>query len=184
MILFHGGLTEVQAELIRRGKYKIYPKLPVRKIKIPNEKNTFPYCDSDIICSSEKQLKREMRDDMYEKQYIYFFKYLESALEFCGYEKKYILVADVSSLVLDEFVGVGVYGHQTPKYRIEYRIPGNIIVPSAVKKLIPYNSTLALDLIRLKYGDSCIRNPLENEEALEVIHQKKLVLQKPGDYLK
>lgn len=171
MLVFHGGLTEEQAEKIKKGEYKIFPKVPIDEITIRNNINTFCYCNSNTTYDSYDALAHYVSDDIYDKQYIFLFKYLNNALRFTRGTGCYTLVADVNEKILSEYMGIGNYLYEG--YHIEYRVPGHIIIPEHVIEVAPCYSWELQDAIRERYPNN-INGDNETLEAMEIMKQKRL----------
>lgn len=172
MLVFHGGLSIEQVNLLEQNQYKIFKKIPKCKIFIPN-KNTFDYIDYNRIFESRDKYWETIIDDIYENQYIFFFKYLKNSLGFCHNTSKrnYILVADIDEKILNNFIGCGRYtGAQ-----IEYRVPRKFITPDTIKEFLfyePYDDEQTKE-IREKYPDNYY-SEVEDIEANMIMRIKKL----------
>lgn len=173
MLVFHGGLTSEQVQLLYENKFVVFKMIPSEEIRIPY-KNTFDYYDSSRVFESKREFIDTVRNDIFYNQYFYFFKYLENALEFCNNSSKrnYILVADIDEDILDNYIGCGKYiGNQ-----IEYRVPRKYVKLDTIHDILyfeSYNEKQALEL-KNKYPNH-FSSELENQEAEAIMKQKKLV---------
>lgn len=172
MMVFHGGLTSGQVEKIKNGEYKIFNKVPSSKIVIENGLNTFCYCHSNKIYESMDALKKDASRDLYENQYIFCFKYLSNAVRFCSRGKSYILVADLSEEILNQYIGVGKY---IDGYKIECRIPSRIIIPEHVVEVAHCSTTKNVMELKEKYV-STYKNFGETEKAKKLMKERNLEL--------
>lgn len=172
MFVFHGGFTLEQVEKIKNDEFIIFDKIPYQQIFIPN-KNTFDYYPSDIAFSDYRSMLKYVSDDIYQNQYIFFFKYLRNALDFCvnSDKKNYILVADIDEDILDNYIGIGRYTDN----QIEYRVPRCILSKDNIIDFLYFEPFVTEQAMTFKtqFGEAYY-NPKEDEEANEVLKVKKL----------
>ena len=171
MLVFHGGLSIEQVQLLYENKYTIFKMIPTKWINIPN-KNTFDYYDINKEFHSEIEFWESIRNDIFYNQYFFFFKYLKNALTFCHNTTKrnYILVADIDEDVLEKYIGCGRYIDNS----IEYRVPRKIIKLDTIKDILYYEPYEDYSKLREKYPHN-FYSDAEKEEAEMIMNQKKLV---------
>lgn len=172
MLVFHGGLSIEQVKLLQENKYTIFKKIPIDQMIIP-QKNTFDYFDSSRIFQSRDEYWESIIDDIYQNQYIFFFKYLKNSLGFCHNSSKrnYILAANIDEEILNDFIGCGRYIDN----QVEYRVPRRYVTPDTIKDFLfyePYDDEQEQKL-REKYPDNyCSQD--EDREANKIMRIKKL----------
>jgi len=173
MLVFYGGLTLEQVEKFKNNEFVIFVPVPYNQVLIPH-KNTFDYYPRNSNLLTFDCISKYVSDDMYQNQYIFLFKYLRNALEFCvnSDKKNYILVLDMNEDVLDNFVGVGrYYGNQ-----LEYRVPRKYIPKESIVDFLYFEPFISKQCkaFRERFPDSYF-SELEDEEASEILKVKKLV---------
>lgn len=172
MLVFHGGLTSEQVQLLYENRFVIFKMVPKGELSIP-DKNTFDYYDANMNFTSQKEFWNTVRYDIYYNQYFYFFKYLKNALEFCHNSSKqnYILVADIDEDILNRYIGCGRYiGNQ-----IEYRVPRKYVKLDTIHDILyfeSYNEKQVMEL-KNKYPNH-FSSESENQVAEEIMKQKQL----------
>lgn len=171
MLVFHGGLKTIQVAKIMNGEYQIFDKVPACDVQLENGLNTFCYCNSDKTYESMIDLKEDVSEKLYENQYIFFFQYLNNSLDFCYYRGYYVLVADISEEILNQYMGVGKYGYG--KCKIEYRVPGKIVIPNHVVEIVHCPTSKLMTELKEKYKSS-YRCDDETEKAKKLMKQKQL----------
>lgn len=151
----------------------IQEKIPPQRVCIPN-KNTFDYYEKDRIFQTREEFFESISEEFYQKQYLFFFKYLHNALSYCNnsQNRNYILVADINEKVLELYIGCGRYiGNQ-----IEYRVPRCYITPDTIKEFLYYEPCMFEQKREFleKYPEEYY-SELEDKEATQIMSQKKLV---------
>lgn len=172
MLVFHGGLSIEQVNLLKENEYFIFNKIPHNQLFIPN-KNTFDYFDPNQLFISKYDYWETIRNDIYSNQYIFFFKYLRNALSFCHNSSKrnYILVADIDDEILENFIGCGRYIDN----QVEYRVPRSFVTVDKIKDFLfyePFDDEQTKEL-REKYPNN-FYSKNEDNEANQIMKQKKL----------
>lgn len=176
MLVFHGGLSIEQVQLLQQNKYVIFKMIPRDKIFIPH-KNTFDYYDCNRNYESKNDYWNYIRDDIYYNQYLFFFKYLKNALNFCHNSSKrnYILVADLDENILNDYIGCGRYIDN----QVEYRVPRRFLTLDTIKDFLfyePYDVQQTLNFSN-RYPIN-FYSSTENEEANQIMKQKQLKFNK------
>ena len=123
MLTFHGGFSVSEVLKLKQDDQIIFPKIDIDSVFVPRV-NTFDYYPRDMIFNDVDEKWKYISDDMFINQYIFLFKYLYNAYDFCLPYRNYILVADLEEELLNEYIGVGDYFNSK---RIEYRVPRKFI---------------------------------------------------------
>jgi len=173
MLVFHGGLTIEQVDKMKNGISVIYDKIPYKRACAGSE-NTFNYVPKELYSAPLHIFKRYISENVYSKQYIFFAKYLKASLGFCvnGEKKNYIMVCEIPEEILDSYIGVGNYDD----YRIEYRVPREVITPDRIKEFLffkPYDREQMMEL-RQKYPEHYDIPKYEDEMARNLMKIKRL----------
>lgn len=173
MLVFHGGLSIEQVKLLKENRYVIFEKIPKKKLFIP-DKNTFDYFNPNRIFQSRDEFWESIRNDIYFNQYLFFFKYLKHALEFCHNSSKrnYILVVNIDDKILNDYIGCGRYIEN----QIEYRVPRSFITPEAIKDFLffePFDDE-QMKQLKEKYPNNFFSKN-ESSEVSQIMYQKKLI---------
>ena len=176
MLLFSGGFTKKQVNILKSGDKLLYNKVPY-EIACAKGNNTFNYVPKHLENLPLEKFREYVSEDCYKNQYIFFAKYLKASLEFCiNREKKnYILVCDLDNELIESYVGVGDY--KDGDYRIEYRIPAEVIKPQSIIDVLyyePYDLDQENKMYN-KYINNFFVPNNETEKAKELIKRKKLV---------
>lgn len=173
MLVFHGGLTFEEVKRLENNEDIVFSKVPINKINI-SRCNTFDYYPKDMIFDNYIEMNQYISDDIFMNQYIFLFKYLRNAYDFCEpYEERdYILVADLDEEILNEYIGVGKYFINSLK-RIEYRLPRKFIKKENIVDFLYYD---ILDIEQLKIYQDRFRDFYFSES--EEINANKLILKK------
>lgn len=174
MFVFNGGLTLEQVKKLENDEFYIYEKVPEKDVIIPR-KNTFDYIPEYLYSEPIEEIRKFVSEDCYKNQYIFLSKFILNAGYFCRNSTKqnYIIVFDIDEEILNQYVGVGKY----VEYLIEFRLPRAFITSENIKEILYYEpidySTLAE--ARLKYAASFSPTKEADQEAHELIKEKKLV---------
>ncbi len=174
MIVFHGGLTITQVKKFENGEFVIYDKIPYAKAYASSE-NTFDYVPKELYRAPIEEFKKYISEDIYINQYIFFARYLKTAMEFCNNteKKNYIMVCDIEDTILNQYIGVGNYDD----YRIEYRLPRRFIDLDKIIEFLyfePYDQE-QIENFKEKYKDFMAISPKEEEEAKKLMLHKNLI---------
>jgi len=176
MLLFSGGLTKDQTEILLSGKEILFDRVPYERAGC-NNNNTFDYVPIEYKDMSISNFKKYVSLDCYKNQYIFLAKYLYASLGFCinSQLKNYILVCDIDKEKIEQYIGVGDYKDED--YRIEYRVPRKIIDVSNIVEFLyfePWDHEQMKELYE-KYKENFYIPKTEYEDACNLIKQKKLV---------
>lgn len=173
MLVFHGGFTLEQIQKFQNGEYQIYQQVPYQLIRIPG-RNTFNYCPNEMKFNNYMEIQKYVSNNIFQNQYIFLFKYLRNALDYCVSSEKrnYIMVADIDEQVLDLHVGIG----KDIEHQIEYRVPREYIT---IDHIVDFLFFQLADKDKIqefseRFGDSYF-NPDEDIEAYEILKSKNLV---------
>ena len=173
MIVFNGGLTIEQVRKFEKEEYVIYDKVPYPKV-YASRNNTFDYVPKELYSAPIEKFKKYIAEDVYKQQYVFFARYLKTAMEFCNNIKKknYIMVCDIDDAILNQYIGVGNYDD----YRIEYRLPRKFIDLDKIIEFLyfePYDE-IQIAEFRKKYSDYMTIPTREDEEAKRLMLKKNL----------
>lgn len=176
MLLFSGGFTKRQIQLLLNNDDIIFEKVPYDEACCHPD-NTFDYIPKNMINIPIDKFREYVSDDCYEKQYIFFSKYLIGALEFCKNTsmQNFILVCEIDSKIIDPYIGVGDY--KDGNYRIEYRVPRKLINSSNILDILfyePYDEDQLKELEK-KYINDFYVPSIEKENAKKLIKRNGLL---------
>ena len=174
MIVFNGGLTIEQVRKFEKEDPVIYDKVPYLKAHA-SRKNTFDYVPRELYSAPIEEFKKYIAEDVYRQQYVFFARYLKTAMEFCNNIKKknYIMVCDIDEAVLNQYIGVGNYDD----YRIEYRLPRRFIDLDKIIEFLYYElyDEGQMAEFKKKYSDYLVIPSNEDEEAKKLMLRNNLV---------
>lgn len=177
MLVFRGGLTRKEVRMFKKNKFVLQKKIPKEDIYIPSV-NTFDYYNPNYSYTNYDEVKEYVSEDMYQKQYVFFYKYINDALSVCNFNCNYIIVVDINPDILSKYIGCGLYNYAT-KYRIEYRIPRVFIQKDDIKDYIRCYSLIDyLRYCRQNYGIYYALTKEEEIEANTLISNQKLLFNK------
>lgn len=152
MLVFQGGLTSEQVQLLYEDKSVIFEMTtPIDLLVSYNKTSDDQYDNNDFIFPDEKFPIMQCDSDC--NQYFYFSKYLSDTLEFCDNANKqnYILVADIDEEILKQCVRCS----RKLKNKIEFRVPRKYVKSDAIHDVLyfeQYNEKQIMEL-KDKYPD-------------------------------
>ena len=182
MIVFRSGITRKQKKMFEKGKYVLYPKLEPEMIIVPYP-NTFEYYDPNKTYKDVEEIKEYVSDDMYDNQYVFFFKYLNDALDYGYMSGTYVMVVDLDDNLLNSYIGCGIYEEYHP-LRIEYRVPRRYIKKENILEFFKYTSNVFAyrNFIRKYHQYISLGSKKEDEEAHKLMLKKDLKFNLEKDF--
>lgn len=171
MLVFHGGLTNEQIQLLYEDEYMIFDTTQQNNLFVSDKKDLDNHDDNNDF-TFQDEIFSNMECDPNYNQYFYFSKYLSDALEFCDSSNKqnYILVADIDEELLKHCIRCS----RKAENKIEFRVPRKCVKLDTIHEVLyfePYNEKQLIEL-KNKYSNH-FSFKLEKDKSEENIKQKQ-----------